>query len=64
MNNILSAPQDAKLIRIVKTLRPPFSRRWRAGDLARAIKSDPEFIALREQLLADVFAQRRQEAWA
>lgn len=50
--------------RIVKTLRPPFSRRWRAGDSARAIKSDPEFIALREQLLADVFAQRRQEAWA
>ncbi|MBA8737088.1 taurine ABC transporter ATP-binding protein [Chromobacterium violaceum] len=50
--------------RIVKTLRPPFSRRWRAGDSARAIKSDPEFIALREQLLADVFAQRKQEAWA
>ncbi|VEB43684.1 Bicarbonate transport ATP-binding protein CmpD [Chromobacterium violaceum] len=42
--------------RIIKTLRPPFSRRWRAGDSARAIKSDPEFIALREQLLADVFA--------
>ncbi|WP_434634740.1 taurine ABC transporter ATP-binding subunit [Chromobacterium sp. CV08] len=50
--------------RIVKTLRPPFSRRWRAGESARAIKSDPAFIALREQLLAEVFAQRQTEAWS
>lgn len=45
--------------RIVQTLRPPFSRRYREGEPVRAIKSDPQFIALREQLLATVFAFRQ-----
>jgi len=44
--------------RIVETLRPDFSRRYRAGESARAIKSDPAFIALREQLLATLFDHR------
>ncbi|WP_199054593.1 taurine ABC transporter ATP-binding subunit [Aquitalea sp. ASV15] len=46
--------------RIVQTLRPGFSQRYRAGESARAIKSDPAFIALREQLLATLFDHRRQ----
>jgi len=46
--------------RIVETLRPGFSQRYRAGESARAIKSDPAFIALREQLLATLFDHRRQ----
>lgn len=40
--------------RIVERHHPPFSRRYRAGEPARAIKADPAFIALREQLLARV----------
>jgi taurine transport system ATP-binding protein len=38
--------------RIVATYEPPFSRRFLAGEDARALKSAPEFIALREEILA------------
>lgn len=44
--------------RVVEVLRPEFSRRFRAGEPARAIKSDPAFIALREHLLDTLFGQR------
>ena len=46
--------------RIVEVLRPNFSRRFRAGEPARAIKSDPAFIALREHLLDTLFGHRAQ----
>lgn len=48
--------------RIVQRLRPGFSQRYRDGEDVRAIKSDPAFIALREQLLRSLFAQRQAEA--
>jgi len=44
--------------RIVQTLQPGFSQRYRDGESARSIKSDPAFIALREELLAILFAHR------
>ncbi|OHX11583.1 taurine ABC transporter ATP-binding subunit [Chromobacterium sphagni] len=50
--------------RIVERLRLPFSRRYRDGEPARSIKSDPVFIELREQLLAALFAQRLPEGSA
>lgn len=40
--------------RIVRRLRPNFSQRWQAGEPTRQIKSDPQFIALREQLLHEL----------
>jgi len=40
--------------RIEKTYRTDFSRRYLAGGDARAVKSHPEFIAIREQVLADI----------
>ncbi|WP_215777424.1 taurine ABC transporter ATP-binding subunit [Paludibacterium sp. B53371] len=45
--------------RVVETLRPTFSQRFRDGESARAIKSDPTFIALREHLLDTLFGQRQ-----
>ena len=47
--------------RIVQRLRPTFSQRYRAGEDVRAIKSDPEFIALRESLLQSLFRQRQAQ---
>jgi len=47
--------------RIVEEVQPGFSQRYRAGESARAIKSDPRFIALREHLLDTLFRLRRQE---
>lgn len=44
--------------RIVEVLRPEFSQRFRAGEPARAIKSDPAFIALREHLLDTLVGQQ------
>jgi taurine transport system ATP-binding protein len=40
--------------RIEKTYRPEFSRRYLAGGNARAVKSHPDFISIREQVLADI----------
>lgn len=48
--------------RIVQYLRPTFSQRFLAGESVRAIKSDPEFITLREQLLASLTRAQQQEA--
>jgi taurine transport system ATP-binding protein len=48
--------------RITASWDLPFSRRYRAGEPARAIKSDPEFIALREQVLALITAGQREAA--
>ncbi len=40
--------------RITREFHPDFSRRVLAGESSRAIKSDPAFIAMREQVLAAV----------
>ncbi|WP_058975866.1 taurine ABC transporter ATP-binding subunit [Pseudomonas syringae] len=55
---ILLAPNPG---RIAEHLQLDFGRRYRAGESARAIKSDPRFIETREQVLASVFAQRAGE---
>lgn len=57
---------DAHPGRISERLRLDFGRRYaQGGESARAIKSDPEFIATREHVLACVFAgQGRQGAAA
>ncbi|AQR63725.1 taurine transporter ATP-binding subunit [Aquaspirillum sp. LM1] len=44
--------------RIVERIHPPFSQRYRAGESVRQIKSDPAFIALREQLLSTLYRHR------
>jgi taurine transport system ATP-binding protein len=56
---ILLAPHPG---RIVERLPLDFGRRYAAGEPARAIKSDPGFIATRERVLAQVFAQQAKEA--
>ena len=43
--------------RIAEHLRLDFGRRFAAGEPARAIKSLPEFVAVRERVLAAVFEQ-------
>nr|WP_200811010.1 taurine ABC transporter ATP-binding subunit [Pseudogulbenkiania subflava] len=48
--------------RIVQYLRPTFSQRFLAGESVRAIKSDPEFITLREELLASLTRTQHEEA--
>lgn len=52
---VLLAPEPG---RIVERLRLDFGQRYAAGESARAIKSDPAFIATREHVLAKVFDQR------
>ncbi|MTH46205.1 taurine ABC transporter ATP-binding subunit [Intestinirhabdus alba] len=44
--------------RIVEHLPLDFSRRFVAGEPVRSIKSDPQFIEMREYVLSRVFAQR------
>lgn len=44
--------------RISERLSLDFGQRYTAGESARAIKSDPAFIATREHVLAQVFAER------
>ncbi|WP_148716094.1 taurine ABC transporter ATP-binding subunit [Chitinolyticbacter meiyuanensis] len=44
--------------RIVERLSLDFGRRHAAGEPVRSVKSDPEFIAVREHVLARVFAHR------
>jgi taurine transport system ATP-binding protein len=43
--------------RILHSFDLDFGRRYLAGDKARAIKSDPAFIGLREHVLDTVFAR-------
>lgn len=45
--------------RISERLNLDFGLRYAAGESARAIKSDPAFIATREHVLAQVFAERQ-----
>ncbi|WP_282875651.1 taurine ABC transporter ATP-binding subunit [Pseudomonas peli] len=45
--------------RISERLSLDFGQRYTAGESARAIKSDPAFIATREHVLAQVFAERQ-----
>ena len=45
--------------RISERLSLDFGLRYAAGESARAIKSDPAFIATREHVLAQVFAERQ-----
>ncbi|MCU1716704.1 taurine ABC transporter ATP-binding subunit [Pseudomonas sp. 5P_3.1_Bac2] len=53
---ILLAPNPG---RVSERLKLNFGQRYSAGESARAIKSDPEFIATREHVLAQVFAERQ-----
>ncbi|WNW10363.1 taurine ABC transporter ATP-binding subunit [Pseudomonas sp. DTU_2021_1001937_2_SI_NGA_ILE_001] len=53
---ILLAPSPG---RIDEYLKLDFAQRYAAGEPARAIKSDPHFIATREHVLEQVFSQRR-----
>ncbi|WP_028693253.1 taurine ABC transporter ATP-binding subunit [Pseudomonas cremoricolorata] len=53
---VLLAPDPG---RIVERLQLDFGHRYAAGESARAIKSDPAFIATREHVLARVFEQRK-----
>lgn len=43
--------------RIVARYRPPFARRFLAGETVRALKGDPEFLALREDLAARILSE-------
>ena len=52
---ILLAPNPG---RIAQRLQLDFAKRYANGESARAIKSDPQFIQTREQVLDTVFAQR------
>jgi taurine transport system ATP-binding protein len=46
--------------KIVKTMHLNFAERYRAGESIRAIKSDPQFIELREALFERLKAQKLQ----
>ena len=46
--------------KIEKTYDLDFSRRFIEGGNARAVKSDPQFIALREEVLSAI--QRREKS--
>lgn len=52
---VLLAPNPG---RVVERLQLDFGQRYAAGEPARAIKSDPQFIETREHVLARVFSQR------
>ena len=55
---VLMSPRPG---RIVEQLPLDFSRRFAEGEPVRSIKSDPQFIATREHVLARIFAHRGQE---
>ncbi|MBM0435620.1 taurine ABC transporter ATP-binding subunit, partial [Escherichia coli] len=44
--------------RVLERLPLNFARRFVAGEPSRSIKSDPQFIAMREYVLSRVFEQR------
>jgi taurine transport system ATP-binding protein len=56
---VLLSPRPA---RIVEQRALPFSRRFAAGEPARTLKSLPEFVQTREQVLAAVFELEGLEA--
>jgi len=45
--------------KIVETLHLDFAQRYRQGDSIRSIKSDSQFIQLREQLFESLRAQKQ-----
>lgn len=45
--------------KIVETLHLDFANRYRQGEAIRSIKSDPQFIQLREQLFESLRAQKQ-----
>ncbi|MBO9529530.1 MAG: taurine ABC transporter ATP-binding subunit, partial [Acinetobacter oleivorans] len=45
--------------KIVETLHLDFAQRYRQGESIRSIKSDPQFIQLREQLFESLRAQKQ-----
>jgi taurine transport system ATP-binding protein len=49
---IVMSPSPGRISHVYDDL--PFSRRFLAGENARAVKSDPEFIVLREEVLSHV----------
>ncbi|MDR6236965.1 taurine ABC transporter ATP-binding protein [Pseudomonas oryzihabitans] len=51
---------DGPPARIVRRLEVPFARRYLAGDSVRAIKADPRFAELRQELL-DLFLQETSD---
>ena len=53
---------DARPGRIVERLNLEFAERYRQGESIRAIKSEREFIALREHLFERLRQQRQQQA--
>ncbi|WDY57801.1 taurine ABC transporter ATP-binding subunit [Pseudomonas sp. PSKL.D1] len=55
---VLLAPNPG---RVVERLQLDFGQRYAAGESARAIKSDPQFIETREHVLARVFSQRQSQ---
>lgn len=50
--------------RIVARYRPPFARRFLAGEPVRALKGDPEFLALREALADRILSEDLEGAGA
>ncbi len=56
---VVMSPSPGRIVRVFDDL--PFSRRYLAQGDARAIKSEPEFIALREQVLGLI--QQRELAY-
>jgi taurine transport system ATP-binding protein len=47
---------SARPARVLARQKLDFGRRYAAGEPARQIKSDPIFIAMRERVLASLFA--------
>ncbi|MFK5019619.1 taurine ABC transporter ATP-binding subunit, partial [Klebsiella pneumoniae] len=51
--------------RVVHRIRPTFAQRFLAGESIRAIKADPAFLALREELaLAILTSEEEAESHA
>ncbi len=55
---VLMSPRPG---RIVQRFSPPFARRFIAGEPVRALRSSPEFVAMREELAAAVLAGDESE---
>ena len=54
---VLMSPRPG---RIVRRYRPDFSRRFLAGEPVRAIKGDPQFLAMREELAAAILSEENE----
>lgn len=56
---LLLSPRPGRIVRRVKT---DFGRRFTAGEPVRALKADPAFLALREELSAAILATDEEGA--